>query len=217
LKKGFLFDCDGVLLDSMPVWNQIERDVAGIIGCTLDAEDIFKFYSAPSADLVQHFQQKYQFDINLEVLASLTRDTALSFYQHDVEAIAGALEVVQMLYSLGYPLAVASASPQAYLDAGLSRAGLDQYFSLIGSADAMGMHKSDPQFYRMICQSIGIDCNLSWGIDDSALALQAMRQAGLRTLGLYDPLNRSCTFADLQAIAEIAVRNYSELPNDWFV
>ena len=184
-------------------------------GTSLDSEDLGLYYSAPIPVLAQHFSQKYG-GIDAEKVIYLTRDAALNYYQNEVEVRTGVCELVQELHGQGYLLAVASASPQIYLEAGLKRVGLAHYFSHIVSSNDWEMHKSDAEFYRKICKLMDVDCHHSWGIDDSAVALKAMHAAGLSTIGIHDPLNDSCTFSDLKAVADIAIHDFSDLPDGHF-
>ena len=198
------------------MWHSIGQGLERIIGAPLDSDDLSYFYSAPPLALAQHFTQKYGDHVDQDGVVFLTQKTALDFYQNQVKARSGSLGLVQRLHDLGYRLAVASAAPLVYLEAGLGSAGLTPYFSRIISAADWDMHKSDPGFYLRVCECIGVESGLSWGIDDSAVALKAMRGAGLSTVGIHEPWNESCTFGDLQAIADVAVHEFSELPEDLF-
>ncbi|MCL1879096.1 MAG: HAD family phosphatase [Actinomycetia bacterium] len=213
---GILFDCDGVLLDSMSMWHQTEQRLTEVIASPMDADDLKHFYSMPSDALARYLNHKYGAHAEIEDMISLTRDAVFEYYRDEVCAREGAGDYLRMLHSSGYVLAVVSASPLACLQAGLSRVGFYDYFSAVISADDWGIAKAEPRLYQKACELIQVDCHNAWGIDDSAFALRAMRTAGLRTVGLFDPLNRSCSFADLEAQANIAVRSYDQLPPGLF-
>ena len=209
--KGFIFDCDGVLLDSMPLWRIVEQKIAELVGVTFDDDDLRKVYGVSSEVLADHFYQKYGGHIDPDEIIHLNREYALSFYTHEVKARKGSKALVESLFTRGYPLAIASASPLSYIEAGLKRNALFEYFALISSADDQGGSKADPEFYLSLCSGLKVDPHNSWGIDDSALAIRAMNKAGLRTLGLYDPWNQSCTLEDLESEAYITIIDYEEL------
>jgi beta-phosphoglucomutase-like phosphatase (HAD superfamily) len=59
-------------------------------------------------------------------------------------------------------------------------------------------------------QEMGTTPQLTWGVDDSAYAIQTMRTAGMATVGLFDRDDTS-TFEQLNAAADVVARSFDEL------
>ncbi|MDD6729563.1 MAG: HAD family phosphatase [Eggerthellaceae bacterium] len=207
---GFIFDCDGTLLDSMPAWNETEARLADMCREPLTAQDVEDVRALPITQAAAIFAAHGVAPTADEVLA-LIDDMLLSFYGTKVQARPGALAFVQELARVGVPCTVVSSSPARYIDAGLSHNGFDGLFREVVSTDTVKLSKQDPRIYRYAIDRMGSRLETTWGVDDALYAVKVMRDTGLRTVGAYDCDETAGSVEELAAATDICVLTLEDL------
>lgn len=207
--QGFLFDCDGCLLDSMGIWGTVEREAIAMAGADLTGQQLMELRAASFHDAIKGLVALGG-SSSVEAIEEQSDNRLMTFYRDQVAAKPGALGFVRMLHELGVRTAVVSASALRYLEAGLTRTGFADYLDAIISMDELHAEKTDPQVFADVCRQLGCDPAATWGADDSLVVVQAMRAAGMHAVGTYDD-DASGTFAQLEEGADIAVRSFAEL------
>lgn len=181
--KGFIFDCDGTLLDTLGAWEEAERDLFAQSGpLTQEQED--EIHSAPIEEAARIFHEKYGvFDSPEAVLAHLDGHL-LHYYGEVSEAMPGACEFVRAVADAGVPCVVLSSSPRRYLEAGLRRAGILDCFADLVSTDEVGASKQDFAIYKHALGVLGTEAGETWAVDDAPYAIAVMSDFGLKTVGV---------------------------------
>lgn len=180
--KGFIFDCDGTLLDTLSAWDDAERDLFAQTGpLTQEQEDLI--HSAPIEQAAKLFHEFGAGGSAEEVLAHLD-GFLLRYYRDKAEPMPGACECVRAIHNRGIPCVVLSSSPRRYLEAGLRRVGiLDCFLDLI-TTDEVGVSKQDRAIYEYAERVLGADRADIWAVDDAPYAIGVMSAFGLRTVGV---------------------------------
>ena len=198
---GFIFDCDGTLLDTLDAWDEAERELFAQAGpLTQDQED--EIHAAPIEQAAEILHGKYGVGTSgADVLAHL--DGYLVPYYRDVsEPLPGAVEFVRAAHGKGIPCVVVSSSPRRYLEAGLTRAGVLECFEALVSTDEAGCSKQDSAIYDIAVEKLGCERERVWAVDDAPYAVAVMHECGLNTICVGE---RTSEHADLN------VRELNEL------
>ena len=140
----------------------------------------------------------------------------LDYYRNRAHERSGALAFVSALVERGVRVSVASSSPQKYLQAGLERAGFSPYVSLIVSVDDVASSKREPKVYDHARRLMDTPLDTTWGFEDSAYALRTLRDAGYRTVGIYDR-DDAGTHEELRANADVVIDSFEELDAETFI
>jgi HAD superfamily hydrolase (TIGR01509 family) len=175
--SAVVFDCDGLLLDTESCWSRAESGLFAdygfgfgpaekdlLIGRTLEAacDNIAAYIGQPGAG------PRLQSELLPRVEAELA---------DSVQAMPGAPELVQSLAGR-VPLAVATNSPSAMLNAALASSGLGEYFQVSVAADEVERPKPDPQLYLAAFKRLGTQPGSGVALEDSATGVAAARAAG---------------------------------------
>lgn len=198
---GFIFDCDGTLLDTLDAWDVAERDLFSQAGpLTQEQED--EIHAAPIEGACEILHERYGVgESAADVLAHLDGHL-LPFYGGKSEPMAGAVEFVRAVSERKIPCVVVSSSPRRYLEAGLSRAGILECFAALVSTDEVGVSKQEPGIYEAAVAKLGCEAARVWAVDDAPYAVAAMNAFGLRTI---------CVGQRTSDVADINVASLSEL------
>lgn len=183
-----IFDMDGVLLDSEPLWQQAEIEVFATVGVTLDHERCRETMGLRSDEVVAYWYARYPWtgpslrDVEEEVLRTVTR-----LIRAAAEPRLGLDAVLRVLATRSVRLALASSSPYALITAVLERLGLTETFACIHSAEEEPYGKPHPGVYLTTARKLGVAPEACCAIEDSANGVLAAKAARMTCVAVPDP------------------------------
>ena len=185
-KKTFLFDFDGVLVDSMQYWSEGMINILRMTKTTYP-NDIIKIIT-PLGDkgTAEYFRDVYKVDMTIEEMYEQMDAYALPKYRDVITLKNGVFECLQVLNENNCSINILTASPHKRVDPCLKRLGIFNWFDHIWTCDDLNMVKSDVRIYKEAAKRL--ECNISDIIffDDNIIALQTASKAGMYTIGVYD-------------------------------
>lgn len=205
-----LFDLDGVLIDSLYVWNEIGRDFLHENGCKLTgqvAEDIRDMSFMESAC---YFVDRLGLDATPQQLMDDWNARAFPAYANEVELMPGAGEYVKRLAQAGIRLAVVTASDSRLAEAALQRLGIAQAFETIVTESEIGLEKNSPKIFLRTAQTLNAAPEACMVFEDSLYAAKAAKAAGMKVCALYGS-GRGEKKEAFEAVADHCIDNLAEL------
>ena len=172
-----LFDLDGLLVDSEPVWYDVESAVvtglggvwghehqAACIGGTLDASCRYMIDVAGAKSTVEELTER--------LLTEMVRRFTSSLPIHE-----GALELVDAVRAAGVPTGLVSSSYRVLIDAALQRLGAYR-FDVSVAGDEIVRGKPDPMPYLVACDRLAAEPAATVVIEDAANGVASAEAAG---------------------------------------
>ena len=205
----YLFDFDGTLVDSMPVYSAM---MLGILeeNHVPHEKDIIKITTplgyAKTAEL---FASMGLAKTAQEILA-IMNERAVKAYTFDVPAKAHVIDALQRMKARGDDLNVLTASPHAMLDPCLKRLGIWELFSNVWSCDDFGTTKADPAIYHMAAERIGKPVEEIWFLDDNLGADTTTKEAGMRVCGVYDESSAEYV-QEMKQVCDAYIGDFSQI------
>ena len=178
--EAVVFDMDGVLVDSEPIWRAVERDVFGGLGIEVSDEDLFETMGVRVADVVARWHRRSPWD------EPSREDVARSIVDRVAEAIERegafhqeAIPAIDYVAGLGLRLALASSSPMRLIRSVLSIGGLADRFEVILSAEDEERGKPDPAVYLSAARELGVPPERCLAVEDSINGVRSAKEAGM--------------------------------------
>lgn len=150
-----LFDMDGILVDSEPVWYEIEGALVERLGGTWGRHHQARCIGGTVDATCRYIVDLTGTDRSVaEVQAEVMRGMADHFHTA-LPVIAGAVELVDAVRARGVRTALVSSSFRVLVDAALQKLGADR-FDVTVAGDEVRRGKPDPEPYRTACERLGV-------------------------------------------------------------
>lgn len=193
-----IFDCDGVLVDSMEVAFSVSSEMAAEIGITLTYAEHDRYFGTRDSDMFKALARKY--DVALpDGFLERVEDRKMERYREGVPVMAGAVHAVRRIADAGVALCVGSSATVERTRVKLAPVGLLEYFGEhVFTAYDVPKGKPAPDIFLHAATVMGFapdDCVV---IEDAAAGVQAAMAAGMRVLG-YAPKGDKQGLSDLGA------------------
>lgn len=179
-----IFDCDGTLLDSMRMWDNISSDYLSSKGIQPPSNlaEILDPLTFPETIqyLVEHFDLP-----GYEATSKGLMDRVLWHYENDLLLFPEIPALLEKISQTGVPMVILSNSPREFVEVGLERTGIRHYFQRMFISQEMNLSKDGPEIFRQVCADMGVSPENAMVHEDSSFAIQAARDAGC-TVTVYD-------------------------------
>ena len=184
--RGYIFDLDGTLLDSLMIWDHLSSGWLKKLGIEPEADlDRILFpmgFKEGSVYLHEHYQTgRTPQEIRQEITAIVA-----DFYMNKALLKQDTAEVLKALQASGAHLAVATASEKPLVLASLKRNGVLPLFEAVRTCGEEGTDKHDPAVYLTVAAMMGLKPEECMVVEDSLTALKTASAAGFQTCGIYD-------------------------------
>lgn len=200
--KAVIFDFDGIIIESEPLWIEAEIKVFETIGITLTPELCRQTTGLNTQDSIQywynihHWTGKSKFQIYKEIMEAMQ---ILILEQVDLKE--GFLDVLQFFVDKKMPMAVASSSPLKLITTALKKFHLFEYFNIINSGENEEIGKPHPALYLGAARKLGVDPVNCLAFEDSfngAISAKAARMKLIAVPEKHDFDTTRFDFADLK-------------------
>lgn len=181
----YLFDFDGTLVDSMPVYGSVMLRILKENNIKYP-DDILKTITPLGLLGTADYFIKLGIKRSREEIINIMEKYMLKEYEHNIPAKKNVKETLLKLKNRGDDLNVLTASPHITLDACLKRLGLWDIFTNIWSCDDFGTTKSDPEIYKMVAEKLSMKPENVLFLDDNLNADKTAKEAGMLVCGVYD-------------------------------
>ena len=155
--EAVVFDCDGTLLDSMPAWHAMQERLAQRAGVVLGEHELDVLNANTLSETAEFFHRECGLGASSQEVLEYARNMLMGEYLTSVLPREGAVSLVKRLHQDDVKLAVASSSPETFLRAGLTRAGIYDLFDVVASAEDEHQSKSTPRFFWSVAGRLGGD------------------------------------------------------------
>ena len=189
MKKAFIFDMDGVLIDSEPLWQQTELDLLHGYGIPITEQELARTRGMPSVPVLRYASELYQKPLDIEKVAQELLDLAISNILKAKPLIQGVTETLELLARHDIKIAIASASPRYMLDNIVQSCGIADYFSYIASGAELAYSKPHPAVYLQAAKGLGIEPAECVGIEDSKPGMISVKAASMSCIVIPNELD----------------------------
>ena len=185
---AIIFDMDGLLIDSEPLWRIAEIETLSAVGVPITEEDAVATTGLRTDEVVELWYARYPWSdpTKKEIEARIiTRLIALVHERGSV--MPGAHEALEAVSVAGYPLAIASSSTSEIITAVLQTLGIESFFQVTQSAEHESYGKPHPGVYIEAARRLGVEPRRCLALEDSPNGVIAAKAARMYCIAVPDP------------------------------
>lgn len=209
LAEGVIFDMDGVLIDSEPLWRRAEIEVLNAVGAPINERDCETMTGVRIDAVVRHWFTHFQIGATVDPIETSKKivDRLCELILLHGEPLPGVLQAIQLAKKRTGRVALCTSSPMALIHVTLARLKLEGLFDTVSSAETLEYGKPHPEVYLRAAKQLGAAPERCIAIEDSLTGLVSAKAARMKTIVVTNgaPRDPRMAFANttLPALTEL--------------
>lgn len=184
--KGAVFDVDGTLLDSMPMWMHLGERYLLKKNITPEENLGEKLFPMTMEEGAWYLIDTYHLQDCAEIVIRDTIEIAKDFYVDEVQLKTGALELLNFLSEHNVSCSIATTADKELVESAFLRLGIMKYFRGIFTCSEVGAGKEEPLVYLKAAEILEALPKEVLVFEDSLHGIETAKKAGFKTIGIYD-------------------------------
>ena len=209
--KGAIFDMDGTLLDSMPVWKRLTQNYLKQFDLHITDQDFAACEGFSQPQVADYFLERHpELPLTREQMLDGMDELITSRYETIAKPKPGVIEFLERMHRKGVKMAIATLTARRHAEKALLDRGMMQYFSFMLTIEDVGVPKYEPDIYLEVARRLQVapeDCLV---FEDVPAGILAGKRAGMTVLAVEDDFSRELS-GEKKALADGYICDYSEL------
>jgi HAD superfamily hydrolase (TIGR01509 family) len=204
--RAILFDMDGLMIDTEPLYWEVGRQIAAEYGKKVSDETLRRMMGRDRLASSTIFAEETGVPLTGEQVMHRREQLMLRrFTDGGVEPMPGLREILSRFRGR-LKLGVCTSSPRLLLAAALPGIGVAEYFDATTTGDEITRGKPDPQIYLATMQKLGVAPHECAVLEDAPAGAMAGKRAGAWVIAVPSPLTAS---EDFSRVADARVPDLS--------
>lgn len=187
MKKGAIFDQDGLMFDTETIWQDSWRTIAAQLGAAVP-EGFTRAVSGSSGDLMVRIVSEYFPDLDAREYIRLVRDRTHEEQKKHLEAKTGLFELISFFKENNVCMIVASSSTRPSIEWNLKKAEIDDCFIDVVCGQDVENGKPAPDIFLVAAEKLGLAPEDCYVFEDSYNGVRAGHAAGCCTIMIPDQI-----------------------------
>lgn len=207
-----LFDMDGLLLDTEPLWGVSMLRVAEKHRIPITKERFKETTGLRIYEVTDYWRIKYPWQgKTADEVAEEILDDIISLSKQEGNILPGVVKTLELLRTNNFKIGLASSSPARMINDLVEHFGIRHHFDCITSADSVDMGKPHPAVFMHCAESLGVSPLQCVVLEDSVNGMIAAKAARMKVIVVPDALH----FEDPRfALAEAKLRSLEDFSLD---
>jgi len=187
--RGLIFDCDGTLVDSMPLHYQAWVTVLRRHDLELTEARFYQWAGTSIEEVIKRLAAEKGLNVDAAAIATERDEYFFDLAAGNLQPVAVVVDIAKHYYGQ-LPMAVATGSTRESAVASLRAIGILELFDAVVSSQEAGPPKPAPDVFLLAAKRIGVPANECVVFEDGEAGLVASRAAGMLTVDIRPWLER---------------------------
>ena len=214
--KAVIFDMDGVLIDSEPLWKIAMEEVFSSVGCTLTKKDFQKTVGLRIDEVIEYWYNEAGWDgTTPKEVEKRIIERMIELIKENGEPLTGVIETLDYLEQRAFKIGLATSSHHVLIEAVLDVLRIRERFDVVHSAEDEQHGKPHPAVYLTVAERLKIDPINCLVIEDSLNGIIAGKAAKMKVVCIPEKTHHpepklslaDATFSNMQQMLK-GLRSY---------
>ena len=185
--RAIIYDMDGVLIDSEPLWRQAEIETFAKVGLSFTDEMCMQTMGMRTSEVIDFWYAKTPWtgktkkEVEIELMQRVTQ-----LIIEEGDTMKGVVYSLDYFKEKGLKIALASSSSTSLIEAVIKKLQIKSYFEVINSAEFLDFGKPHPEIFIKTAQNLGLQPNECLVIEDSFNGVLAAKSARMKVIAIPD-------------------------------
>ena len=202
-----IFDLDGTLIDSMWVWENVDKEFLGKRNIAVPVEMNKEIEGKSFTETAEYFKNRFELSMSIEEIKAEWNEMAWDFYTKKVLLKAGVKEFLEFLANNHIKMGIATSNNMFLVVAVLEALDIIKYFDQIRTSCEVGRGKPFPDIYLKVAEDLQVDPQQCLVFEDIPNGVRAGKNAGMLVWGIKDRQIQE-VWNEVEQLADNVVTNY---------
>lgn len=208
--KGAIFDLDGTLIDSMGIWEEIDKKFLGKRNISIPNDYIEKINSMSFESVAQYTIERFKLNETKENLIEEWNEMAIYEYSNNIRLKPYVKEYLEKLRDNNIKIGLATSSPKSLYEPVLKNNNIYDYFQVLKSVDDVERDKNYPDIYLKVAKDLELKPQECVGFEDVLVGVETMKRANFKVIGVYDKYSKY-HMENIKKISDKFIYDFKEL------
>lgn len=209
--EAVIFDMDGILIDSEPMWKEAEKHVFSSVGVDVKEELSIHTASMTTREVTQFWHGHYPWTgKNLEQVETEVVDYVATLIAEKGMQMEGVKEILDFFQNKKLKIGLSTNSPARLIAIVLNKLNIADYFNAISSSEHEEKGKPHPAVYLSTARKLKVDPSRCIAFEDSLSGILAAKKANIKVVAV--PENIAFTDNKFE-ISHMKIRRLSDFTN----
>ena len=197
-KKAVIFDMDGVIIDSQPLYHQFDVRMLKQFGHHATIETVIPYSGLTSVDRMTKYKKDFGLGATVDELIKMSVDSMRDvFMTSDIKPINGIPDLLLYIKNAGLHIGVASSTSHELIEIILRRLDVLRFIEKIVSGEDVKEGKPAPDVYLKAAEVFGVWPAECVAIEDSVMGMRSAKAAGFTCIAYRNSYTQDYSYADI--------------------
>ncbi|RKD31572.1 HAD family hydrolase [Thermohalobacter berrensis] len=215
--QAVIFDMDGVIIDSEPIYFDIERKLFKKLNIEISKKEHHSFVGMTMEGMWEKIISQYNLEHKIDELIKLHEDSIFHYMTNaqNLPMVLHVKELIKLLSKEKVKIAVASSSPKKLIEIILEKLNITEFFDYIVSGEEVENGKPNPDIFLHTAEKLNVNPKKCVVVEDSRNGVSAAKSADMKCIGFknINSGNQDLSQADLivDSIGDINIEILEDL------
>lgn len=189
--QAAIFDMDGLLIDSEPLWREAETAIFNALGAPVTYDMLDETEGMREDQVIAHWYSKFPWEgKSTGEIEEEIKEKILDLVREKGEPKKGVTYILDFLKSKNIKMAIASSSHMLLIKAVVEKFEIEDYFDILHSGELEKLGKPDPAIYLTTLEKLDISPQQTIAFEDSLNGLKAAKAAGITCFAVPEIIDK---------------------------
>lgn len=211
--KAVLFDLDGTLVDSMWIWEDIDKLYMKKFNINYSFNELHENINGMSfTETAEFFKETFNIPDTVDAIKDEWNRMAYDYYLNRVPVKNNVIKFLDALKKRNIPMGIGTSNSRELATLVLDSHNITGYFNTIRTSCEVNKGKPNPDIYLKVAEDLGVDPKECLVFEDIPEGVLAAKRAGMKACGIFDEGSKENKDKIIQ-LADYYIYDYSEVLN----